>query len=147
MKKIYFALAVLCLMWGFAFPPDALANEKFAIVLQAGKESHEGMARAFHAFLYAKEFSEKGYEVVLIFDGAGTEWVEELSDPDSASPLKSTYDDFRENGLLQVICDYCAASFNVKGELIKRNITLSSEYLGHPSIAHWVEEGYRLIIL
>jgi hypothetical protein len=48
-------------------------NKKFAIILQAGKETHEGMARAVHALLYAAELKETGYEVVLIFDGAGTE--------------------------------------------------------------------------
>ena len=42
-------------------------NKKFAIVLQAGKETHEGMARAVHALLYAAELKEKGYEVVLTF--------------------------------------------------------------------------------
>ncbi len=58
---------------------QAQAAGKYAIILQAGKESHEGMARAAHAFLYAKELKEHGHDVVLIFDGAGTEWAEELT--------------------------------------------------------------------
>jgi hypothetical protein len=47
-------------------------DKKFAIILQAGNELHEGKARALHAFLYATELKSKGYEIVLIFDGAAT---------------------------------------------------------------------------
>ena len=74
-------------------------HKRFAIVLQAGKETHEGMARAGHAFLYANELKDKGYDVVLIFDGAGTEWAEELSNPDSQSKILPLYKTFKEKGV------------------------------------------------
>lgn len=39
--------------------------------------SDETMARAVHAFLYARELKEHGHEVRLVFDGAGAEWADQ----------------------------------------------------------------------
>lgn len=130
----------------FASPPIARAGQ-FAIVLQAGKEGHEGTARAVHALLYAKELKERGHDVVLIFDGAGTEWAEELSNPESDSGLKGAYEELRAAGVVEAICDFCAAAFGVKDRLAERHRPLLAEYAGHPSIAKWVDKGYQLIIL
>lgn len=130
-----------------AASPSALAAGKYAIVLQAGKESHEGSARAVHAFLYARELKEHGHEVVLIFDGAGTEWAEELSNPASTSKLKPAYEQLKERGIVEVICDYCATAFQVRAPLAERGLSLIGEYEGHPSVAKWIDEGYQLIIL
>jgi len=126
---------------------QAQAAGKYAIILQAGKESHEGMARAVHAFLYAKELKEHGHEVVLIFDGAGTEWAEELSNPESPSKLKPMYEQLKQAGVVEIICDFCAGAFQVKDRLAQRQVPLTAEYAGHPSIAKWVEQGYELIVL
>jgi len=119
----------------------------FAIILQAGKESHEGSARALHALMYAQELKDHGHEVVLIFDGAGTAWAEELTDPESESKLKGRYDTLREAGIIEIICDYCAGAFQVKGELSGREAPLVGEYEGHPSIAKWAGQGYQLLVL
>ena len=122
-------------------------GKRFAIVLQAGKEGHDGMARAVHALLYATELEEKGYEVVLIFDGAGTEWAEELSNPDSQSKLLPMYKAFKKTGIEEVICDFCAGAFGVKEELKDRQYPTVSEYQGHPSIEKWIRKEYQLIVL
>jgi hypothetical protein len=127
--------------------PSVQAAGKYAIILQAGKESHEGMARAVHAFLYAKELKEHGHEVVLIFDGAGTEWAEELSNPESPSKLKPMYEQLKQAGITEIICDFCAGAFAVKDRLSQRQLPLVAEYEGHPSIAKWVDDGYEILIL
>ena len=124
-----------------------VSNKRFAVILQAGKKTHDGMARALHALLYATELKEKGYEVILIFDGAGTEWIEELSNPDSQSKILPAYKAFKKTGVEEIICDYCTAAFDVKEELLERRYPLASEYKGHPSIVKWVKRGYRLLIL
>lgn len=150
MKKTTFLLvlvAMAALLIGYySFRANA-SDKKFAIILQAGKETHEGMARAVHVLLYAGELKEKGYEVVLIFDGAGTEWAEELSDPNSQSKLLPMYNAFKKMGIQEIICDFCAGAFGVKEKLHTRQCPLISEYKGHPSIAKWVKKGYQLFIL
>lgn len=139
------AFVGLAAVWS-ASPMQAEAG-KFAIILQAGIKSEDGAARAKHLFLYAQELKEKGHEVVVIFDGAGTTWAEELSKEDSQSFLKKGYDVFRQKGIVEIICDYCAGAFKVKESLQERGANLVGDYEGHPSIVKWVEQGYQLIIL
>ena len=140
MQKNRWFLLVLLLVAAFLIHGQFNHSKKFAIILQAGMESHEGMARAVHAFLYSNELKDAGHKVVLIFDGAGTEWAQELSDPESKSKVLPAYKQFKESGVIEVICDYCAVAFKVKDELIKRETELVSEYKGHPSIEKWVKK-------
>ena len=123
------------------------AKGKYLVILQAGRESHEGMARAVHALLYSKELKEHGHEVVLLFDGAGTEWIAEWSKPDSTDKLAPMYKELREAGITNVICDFCANAFQVKAELEGNKVPLTAEYKGHPSIAKWADKGYQIIVL
>lgn len=120
---------------------------KYVIVLQAGPETHEGMARALHAFLYAKELKEHGHDVVLVFDGAGTAWAAQLSDPQSSSKLKPMYEALQSQGITQIICDFCATAFQVHEALTTRQAPLAAQYAGHPSIAQWADRGYQILIL
>jgi len=120
---------------------------KYLVILQAGKESHEGLARALHALLYAKELDEHGHEVVLVFDGAGTEWAAEWTDPKSQHKLAPMYRALSEKGLTRIVCDFCAGAFQNKEELQKHQAPLVDEYQGHPSIAKWADRGYQILIL
>ena len=120
---------------------------KYLVILQAGKGTHEGMARAVHALLYTKELREHGHEVKLVFDGAGTEWVAEWTNPDSTDKLKGRYEALMKDGVVQLICDFCSSAFKVNKKLKERNVTLTDEYEGHPSIAKWADQGYQLVIL
>ena len=123
------------------------SHQKFLIILQAGTESHEGMARAVHALLYSKELKENGHDVILVFDGAGTEWIHEWSNPNSTDKLLRSYKELKAAGVTEIICDYCAYAFHAKKDLKERNVPLTREYQGHPSIAKWVNQGYQLVIL
>jgi hypothetical protein len=124
-----------------------VAKGKYLIILQAGKESHEGMARAVHALLYTRELKEHGHDVVLVFDGAGTEWAEEWTKPDSTNKLTPMYRELSKLGVTEIICDFCAGAFQVKDALKGRKVELTGEFQGHPSIAKWADKGYQLVIL
>ena len=144
MKKII-AVLVACFLAGLCFS-ETEPKEKFAIILQAGNETNEGMSRAAHALLYATELAEAGYKVVLIFDGAGTGWANELRKPEH--PLHGKYLRIQELGMIEEICDDCADEFDVKDQLEPRQLNLlSGEYHGHPSLVKWVAQGYQVIVL
>lgn len=145
-RKLFSSLVVLLLVCSLGANAYA-AKGKYLVVLQAGKESHEGMARAVHALLYSKELKEHGHEVVLLFDGAGTEWIAEWSKPDSSDKLAPMYQELREAGVTQVICDFCANAFQVKASLEENKTPLTAEYKGHPSIAKFADKGYQIIVL
>jgi hypothetical protein len=120
---------------------------KAAIVLQAGTESHEGLARALHALLYASEVKERGGDARIVFDGAGTEWLARFRSPkgDSGERLAAMFNKLKGEGLVYEVCDFCSGAFGVRGEL--GDEPLSGKYMDHPSIVDLVEEGYQLWIL
>ena len=140
---------IVGLLWSgtvFSETPKVEPKGGYAIILQAGAETNEGMARAVHALLYARELAENGYPVVLIFDGAGTGWANELRKPENN--LHKHYLKLKELGMVEEICDYCAEAFDVKKDLsAQQKKFLVGEYEGHPSILKWVEKGYQIIVL
>ncbi|MGH2830759.1 MAG: DsrE family protein, partial [Candidatus Binatia bacterium] len=77
----------------------------------------------------------------------GTEWAEEWTKPDTTHPLATSYRKLRAAGVTEVVCDYCSAAFQVKDKLRGRGVRLTAEFDGHPSIARWVDEGYRPLVL
>ncbi len=144
MKKWLFIM-LACTLAGLGVAEE-IPKDKYAIVLQAGNETNEGMARAIHALLYATELAENGYQVVLIFDGAGTGWANELRKPENQ--LHKQYLKIQELGMVEEICDYCAEQFEVKEQLPPRQrALLVGGYEGHPSLVKWIEKGYRIIVL
>lgn len=121
-------------------------SQKFLIILQAGTESHEGLARALHALLYTKELKEGGHDVTLMFDGAGTAWTRELEKADHK--LHAAYTALKALGVTQEICDFCSGAFQVKESLSgEQKGFLDGSYNGHPSIVKWVSQGYEIIVL
>jgi len=126
-----------------------MPESKIAIILQAGTETHEGLARALHALLYAKELTEQEIPVRLIFDGAGSEWAAKLHSPESSQEkgLAQLFEGLRGGGLVYEICDYCSGAFGVKGKLLAANVLLSAQYMNHPSVAGLVKDGFQIWIL
>ncbi len=151
MKKLIvvaFVIAGISLVW-MLHPTHVEAQSakgKYLIILQAGTESHEGLARALHALLYTRELIESGHEAALIFDGAGTEWARDLAQPDHR--LHGQYAALENLGVTQEICDYCSGAFQVKESLTdEQRGLLNDAYSGHPSIVKWVSQGYQVIVL
>lgn len=150
MNKLLMILTVLVAVLGASWllvATEEPVRDKYLVILQAGAESHEGMARALHAMLYSQELKAHGHEVVLVFDGAGTEWIEEWTNPETTNKLAPLYRQLETAGMTQIVCDFCAGAFEVKESLKGREVNLTSEFNGHPSIAKWVDQGYRLLVL
>ena len=125
-----------------------MANDtKIGIVLQAGTETHEGLARALHALLYTKELVERGGDVRLVFDGAGTSWLAAMrkQETDAAKGLGRIFEGLKQAGVTYEVCDYCSGAFHVREEL--QDEPLSGKYMDHPSIGDLVEAGYQIWIL
>lgn len=145
MKKLLLTVLV-CMAVSVVSAEEQEPKGRMAIVLLAGNETNEGMARAIHALLYARELADAGYEVALIYDGAGTGWAAELDKPEHA--LHKHYVEFKQRGIVEEICDYCADQFDHKDELpTAQKKLLVGDYEGHPSIAKWVSKGYQVIVL
>ncbi len=122
---------------------------RIAIVLQAGIESHEGMARALHSLLYAKELTERGSTVRLVFDGAGTAWLAEWhkGGTPAAQRMSVLFEQLKGLGAAYEVCDFCSGAFGVKDELKGHDEPLVAQYMDHPSLASLVDDGYQVWIL
>ncbi len=119
---------------------------KIAILLHAEPGTHDSMGRATHGLLYSKELHETGHEVRLIFDGGGTGWAVELDKEDN--PLHPLFKAVRDIGLIAGACDYCIEAFGVDREKVQEaKVSTVAEYMGHPSVAKLIAEGYQVITL
>lgn len=116
-------------------------TEKVAILVLAGRETRADEARIANALTTVNEFKEAGDEVTLIFSGAGTRWISELSGDDH--PLSNAFDMVKDK--VEGACGECAASFGVEEEVQASGIPLMDEYRGHPSLKRLISQGYKII--
>jgi len=114
---------------------------KVAIVILADTETHGDLGRVVNALETAKECKEANDDVQVIFDGAGTQWVAELTKPDHR--LASLYDSIADK--VTGVCSFCANAFHVKDEVKASGAKLLGEYEGHPSLRRLISEGYQVV--
>lgn len=112
-----------------------------AIILFADTDTPEGLGRAVNALTTAKEFKEAGDEVRVVFDGAGVKWVPALADPEHK--YHRAFDDVRD--VVSGACDYCSRAYGVKEEVESTDVSLMSEYSGHPSVRTLMADGFQVL--
>jgi hypothetical protein len=114
---------------------------KAAVVILAGTEGHANLGRLVNGLETAKEFAETdGDEVELIFDGAGTQWIPKLEDPDNDK--HELYQAVRENASA---CDFCSGAFGVDDAVNDSGVVRLDDHDGHPSLRSLVADGYEVI--
>ncbi len=114
---------------------------KVAVVVLADTESHGDLGRLVNALEAVKDFKEAKDDVQLIFDGAGTKWIGELSKP--ANKVHGLFESVKDR--VTGACSYCAEAFGVKGDVRVCGISLLGEYDGHPSFKKLISQGYQVI--
>ena len=112
-----------------------------AIVVLSDTETHADSARVANALTTAYEFKEADEEVTLIFTGAGTKWVVELSDP--GHRLHRAFNLVKDR--VAGACKACATSFGVREEIQASGVPLLTEYRGHQSLRKVIKEGYQVV--
>jgi hypothetical protein len=118
-----------------------MSSVKATIVVLADTETHEGMGRIANALEAAKEFSQHGDDVRLIFDGAGVKWAVALSDQEHK--LHGLYQEVADK--VSGVCSFCAGAFGVKDAAIECKLKLLGEFDGHPSFRELLVQGYQVI--
>ena len=114
---------------------------KVAIVVLSDTGTPADSARVANALTTAYEFKEAEEEVMLIFTGAGTKWVGELSDPDHR--LNRAFGLVKDK--VTGACKACATSFGVREEVQASGVPLLTEYRGHQSLRKVINEGYQVV--
>jgi hypothetical protein len=114
---------------------------RVAILVLADVETHGDLGRLVNAMTAAKEFTEAGDDVQLIFDGAGTQWLGLLSDPEHKA--HRLFEHVRD--VVSGACGYCSRAFDAEEGVHHAHVTLLEEYDDHPSIRSLVASGYQVI--
>ena len=114
---------------------------KAAIVVLADTETSGEFGRVVNALTTVKEFRGSGDDVTLVFDGAGTKWIPELSKADHK--YHQLFDSVRDR--IHGACEYCANAYGVREEVESNGVALLDEYDQHPSLHSYVVEGYQVI--
>lgn len=116
------------------------------VVFSDPKAGEEALGRVFNAMFLTLELKEKGREVALIFQGAGTRWPADLVKPDH--PANALYNGVRDK--IAGVCGGCAdvfgASEGLKGADLKivRDKAIPGTN-GILDLSRYLDEGYRLI--
>jgi hypothetical protein len=114
---------------------------KIGVVILTDTETHESLGRVVNAMEFAKELSEHGDQVRIIFDGAGTRWIPELLDEEhDAHPL---FEAVKEH--IDGACRFCSKAFGVFKEVKNSEIDLLDDYDQHPSLRGLIMDGYQVV--
>ncbi|WP_287128328.1 DsrE family protein [Candidatus Cyanaurora vandensis] len=114
------------------------------IVLSDPKNGKEALGRLFNALAVAYDFKHNGDEVTIQFQGTGTLWLSELTQPDH--PVASLYAAVVDT-VAGVSCG-CAEVFGAEVEssglaLLKDNPVPGTP--GLPSLRRLLAEGYQVL--
>jgi hypothetical protein len=117
------------------------------IILSDPKDgSEEALGRVFNALAAAYDFKQQGDEVTVLFQGAGTRWIGELSK--SNHPVHELFDVVKDT-VAGVSCG-CAEVFGATEEVEKSAFEFIKDNAvpgtaGLPSLRKLVSEGYTVL--
>lgn len=117
------------------------------IVLSDPKNgTEESLGRVFNALASAYDFKNKGDEVSIIFQGAGTRWPGELDKPEH--PAHSLFAAVKDK-VAGVSCG-CSDVFGSRADVEKSGYDLITENsvpgtTGLPSLRRLTNEGYTVL--
>ncbi|PZD96346.1 hypothetical protein DNH61_08315 [Paenibacillus sambharensis] len=117
---------------------------KFVIIIQANQQD---TGKAVHGLLYGQELHEEGFEVEILFDGAGTEWPGVLAKAEH--PFHELYKQVMKAGIIKGGCQACSIFFDTTQELGDAGVSLagSDKLGGHIPFAQYVKDGFLPIVL
>lgn len=96
-----------------------------------------------HVLLNGLDMKKKGYSVKIVVEGTATKLVNELND--EAVPFGKLYQQVRDAGLIDCVCEACAAKMGALASAKAQGLALGNDMNGHPSLARYVDRGYQVI--
>jgi len=97
-----------------------------------------------HVLLNAMDMKAKGYDVQVIVEGSATKLVKDLQENPS-QPFAPLYEKVVAAGLIACVCMACATKMGSKESAVEQGLELCGEMNGHPSLARYIEDGYKII--
>lgn len=109
--------------------------------------SEEALGRVFNALALASECKQKGDEVVVVFNGAGTRWPAELTK--LSHPANSLYNAVRD--VVHGVSCGCAEVFGATESVKACGVPIVKDYAlsgtdGLLSLRRYLAEGWQTIV-
>jgi hypothetical protein len=98
-----------------------------------------------HAMINAKDMHARGWDVKLIFEGAATRLLHELNSPEK--PFGKLYAELKEQSIIDCVCKACSHKMGSLEEAETQGLALCDELNGHPSMARYMDQGYKIITM
>lgn len=121
---------------------------KAAIIILSDPKTatEEALGRVFNALAAAYDFKQQGDEVTVLFQGAGSRWIAELSQSDH--PVHALFDTVKDT-VAGVSCG-CAEVFGATEEVEKSAFEFVKDNAvpgtaGLPSLRKLASEGYTIL--
>src|SRR5512135_3177584 len=117
------------------------------IELSDPKGGEEALGRVFNALAAAYDFKSRNDEVQIVFQGAGTRWVNVLTEPEH--PAHALYQAVADE--VAGVSSACATAFGARAEAERKGFELIAGNAvpgtsGLPSLARYAAEGYTVLI-
>ena len=96
-----------------------------------------------HVLLNGLDLHDRGQGGIIILEGESAALVPEMARPGHF--LSALYQKAREKGIIHGACRACSAKLKVDQAVQDEGIPLIGEMSGHPSMAEFIENGYRII--
>jgi predicted peroxiredoxin len=119
-----------------------MAEQKVAVI--ALTDPSDG-PRIFHAFVYAFELKDNGFDVGLFLDGAAVKIIDSIEKGASDS-IKPIYDRAMKEGMIKKACGFCANAFNVKSKIVQAKVSLTEDN-DHVSLSGLIKDGYQIVTI
>jgi hypothetical protein len=121
---------------------------KAAIVILSDPSSgtEEALGRLFNALASAYDFKQNGDDVTLLFQGAGTRWIGEVSKVEH--PAHDLFEAIKDS-VAGVSCG-CADVFGATDSAVKSGFDLIKDNAvpgttGLPSLRNLIADGYQIL--
>ncbi len=96
-----------------------------------------------HVLLNALDMKERGFEVIIVFEGASVKLIPELEKEEN--PFHKLYKKAKDAGLFYGVCKACAVKMGVAESVDEAGLPQIGTISGHPSMAEFQEQGYTII--
>ncbi len=96
-----------------------------------------------HVLLNALDMSSKGHQVRVVVEGSATKLIPELAKPEH--PFHGLYAKVKQADLFDGACKACSNKMGVLAEVEAEGLNLLDDMTGHPGVATYLEQGYRVL--
>ena len=96
-----------------------------------------------HILLNALDLDARGHRVRIVIEGTATQLIPRLSKADN--PLFDLFGRARALGLVDGVCRACSNKMETLETAKSLGLNLLDEMSGHPSMGHYLGQGFQII--